>query len=153
MTIRLRPHHLLCMLTFAGKGYTPAFVANFEQVASRIARGDEAIQIVDGPDDICSPRLAESTCHCHNSSVILRDRHATEAISDLLSHQIRPGTNLLPHQNLLLILREAFVTGAIRKACTGCQWKPTCDSIAKQGFIETRLGAMPQTKADHGSHG
>lgn len=153
MTIRLRPHHLLCMLTFAGKGYTPAFVANFEQVAGRIAAGNEAIQIVDGPDDICSPLLAESICHCHNSSVILRDRLAAEAISDLLSQPIRTGTNLLPHQNLLLILREAFVTGTIRQACTGCQWKPTCDSIVKQGFIETRLGATPQTKADHGSHG
>jgi len=139
MTIRLRPHHLLCMLTFTGKGYTPAFVANFEQVTSRIAAGNEAIQIVDGPDDICQPLLAESTCHCHNSSVVLRDRLAAEAISDLLHQPIRTGTNLLPHQNLLPALREAFVTGTIRQACTGCQWKPTCDAIAEDGFTKTRL--------------
>jgi uncharacterized protein len=139
MTIRLRPHHLLCMLTFTGKGYTPAFVANFEQVTSRIAAGNEAIQIVDGPDDICQPLLAESTCHCHNSSVVLRDRLAAEAISDLLHQPIRTGTNLLPHQNLLPALREAFVTGTIRQACTGCQWKPTCDAIAEDSFTKTRL--------------
>ena len=139
MTIRLRPHHLLCMLTFAGKGYTPAFVANFEQVASRIAAGDEAIQIVDGPDDICAPLLTESTCHCHNSSVTLRDRLAAAAISDLLFLPIDAGTHLSSAQNLLPILREAFVTGTIRQACIGCQWKPTCDVIATNGFIETRL--------------
>jgi hypothetical protein len=153
MTIRLRPHHLLCMLTFAGKGYTPDFVANFEQVASRIAAGDEVIQIVEGPDDICSALLIETTCHCHNPSVSLRDRHAAAAISNLLSQPIQAGAHLLPRQNLLSILRAAFVPGTIRQACVGCQWKPTCDSIAKQGFIETRLGVMPQTKADHGSHG
>jgi uncharacterized protein len=139
MTIRLRPHHLLCMLTFAGKGYTPAFVANFEQVASRIAAGGEAIQIVDGPDDICSPLLTEPTCHCHNSSVTLRDRLAAGAISDLLSLPIRAGMHLPAALNLLPILREAFVTGTIRQACIGCQWKPTCDSIAANRFIETRL--------------
>jgi hypothetical protein len=139
MTIRLRPHHLLCMLTFAGKGYTPAFVANFEQVASRIAAGNEAIQIVDGPDDICSALLTEATCHCHNPSVILRDRHAAAAIGDLLQLPIRPGANLPLHQNLLPVLREAFVTGTIRHACVGCQWKPTCDAIAENGFTETRL--------------
>jgi hypothetical protein len=139
MTIRLRPHHLLCMLTFAGKGYTPTFVANFEQVASRIAAGNEAIQIVDGPDDICSPLLSETSCHCYNSSVVLRDRHAAEAISDLLQLPICAGTNLSPHQNLLPVLREAFVTGTIRHACVGCQWKPTCDEIAENCFMETRL--------------
>ena len=26
MTIRLRAHHLLCLLTYAGKGYSPAFI-------------------------------------------------------------------------------------------------------------------------------
>jgi hypothetical protein len=139
MTIRLRPHHLLCMLTFAGKGYTPAFVANFEQVTSRIAAGNETIQIVDGPDDICSPLLTEANCHCHNSSVILRDRHAAEAISDLLQLPIRAGANLPTRQDVLPILREAFVTGTIRQACVGCQWKPTCDAIAENGFTETRL--------------
>jgi uncharacterized protein len=142
MTIRLRPHHLLCMLTFAGKGYTPAFVGNFEQVASRIAAGNEAIQIVDGPDDICSALLTEPTCHCHNQSVILRDRHAAEAISDLLQLPIHAGANLPPGPDLLPILREAFVTGAIRQACVGCQWKPTCDAIADRDFTETRLGML-----------
>jgi uncharacterized protein len=139
MTIRLRPHHLLCMLTFAGKGYTPAFVANFEQVASRIATGDEAIQIVEGPDDICSTLLTEATCHCHNSSVTLRDHHAAAAIGDLLSLPIRAGMHLTPSPGLLQALREAFVTGTIRQACADCQWKPTCDAIAKQGFADTAL--------------
>jgi hypothetical protein len=153
MTIRLRPHHLLCMLTFAGRGYTPAFVANFEHVASRIAAGDEAIQIIEGPDDICSALLTERTCHCHNASVIRRDRHAAAAIGDLLHLPIQAGTHLTPNPNLLQTLREAFVTGTIRQACAGCQWQPTCDAIAANGFIETCLGSMPETNADHGSHG
>jgi uncharacterized protein len=139
MTIRLRPHHLLCMLTFAGRGYTPAFVANFEHVASRIAAGDEAIHIVEGPDDICSALLPDATCHCHTPSVTLRDLQAAEAISDLLHQPIQAGTHLAPGSGLLQTLREAFVTGTVRQACVGCQWKPTCDAIAENGFVETHL--------------
>ena len=32
MTIKLRAHHLLCLLTYVGKGYSPAFTANYDRV-------------------------------------------------------------------------------------------------------------------------
>ncbi|OWU61413.1 2Fe-2S ferredoxin, partial [Staphylococcus aureus] len=40
MTIRLRGHHLLCMLTYVGKGYSPAFVENYDAMAGRLGRGE-----------------------------------------------------------------------------------------------------------------
>ena len=45
MPIRIRPHDLLCMLTFVGKGYSPEFVANFERIAGLIASGDQTVGI------------------------------------------------------------------------------------------------------------
>ncbi len=56
MTVRLRGHHLLCMLTFVGKGYSPAFVENYDRIAGRLSEGED-ILLVDGPDDICAPLL------------------------------------------------------------------------------------------------
>jgi uncharacterized protein len=142
MAVQLRPHHLLCMLTFIGKGYSPAFVANLEQVVRRLATGAEMVQIVAGPDDICAPLLGKdgvADCHCHRSSVIERDRLATEAIGSLLGRAIAPGTELLLSCADLDLLREAFAAGTIRQACTGCQWKPLCDDIAAAGFADTLL--------------
>ena len=139
MTVQLRPHHLLCMLTFVGKGYGPEFVANFEQVADRIAAGNEAIEIVEGPDDVCRPLLAAADCHCRDANIALRDRQAAEAISGLLRRPIGTGTQLMPDEDLLCTLREAFARGTIRQACSGCQWKPVCDAIAQEGFSGTRL--------------
>jgi hypothetical protein len=130
------------MLTFAGKGYGPEFVANFERVADRIAAGNEAIEIVEGPDDVCRPLLAEADCHCRNADVALRDRQAAEAIGGLLRRPIGTGARLLPDEDLLRALREAFARGTIRQACSGCQWKPVCDAIAQEGFSGTRL--MPK---------
>ncbi|WP_292282104.1 DUF1284 domain-containing protein, partial [Mesorhizobium sp.] len=63
MTVRLRAHHLLCLLTYVGKGYSPAFTANYDVVVKRLAGGED-ILIVSGPDDICAPLLSESEPHC-----------------------------------------------------------------------------------------
>ena len=139
MAIHLRPHHLLCMLTFIGKGYTPVFVANFEQVVRRLSTGTETIEIVAGPDDLCAPLLCEADCHCHRASVLERDRLATESIAALLGHSLAPGTRFLLTSTDLEQLRSAFAAGTIREACTGCQWKPLCDDIAANGFTATLL--------------
>ena len=139
MTIRLRPHHLLCMLTFVGEGYSPAFVANFERITQRIAAGDQTIEIVFAPDDICAPILSDPGCHCRNSTVAERDRLAAEALTELLQQPIRPNTQLTLNAAALDRMRQAFRAGTIRSACHGCQWSPLCDSIAANHFVDTRL--------------
>lgn len=137
--IHLRPHHLLCMLTYAGNGYSPSFVANFDAIASHIASGQESVMIVDGPDDICAPLLCGEDHHCVRASVIERDRHAAGAISSLFGIEIEPGAQVTLSSPRLMALRTAFAAGTIRCACVGCQWKPLCDDIAGQNFAGTRL--------------
>lgn len=139
MTTRLRPHHLLCMLTFAGNGYTPAFVKNFEEVVRHLSTGGETVEIVEGPDDVCAPLLAESESHCNSANVTVRDHHAAEDLSNLLRQPIQPKEQVLLDQETLDILREAFAVGTIRRACSGCQWAPLCDGIAQNRFLGTQL--------------
>lgn len=139
MTIRVRPHHLLCMLTFAGKGYSPQFVTNFERIAHRIARGTQTIEIVFGPDDICAPILDDTSCHCLNASIRERDRLAAIALADLLEVPLKEGEAFKLNPERLDRMRSAFAAGTIRKACVGCQWSPICDSIAGDSFSQTAL--------------
>jgi hypothetical protein len=127
------------MLTFAGKGYTPAFVKNFEEVVRRISTGRETVEIVEGPDAVCAPLLGESDRHCSSANVGVRDRHAAEAISNLLRRPIQPKEQVLLDQMTLDVLRKAFAVGTIRRACTDCQWAPLCDGIARNRFAGTQL--------------
>ena len=83
MTIRLRPHHLLCLLTYSGKGYSAAFTANYDVIAGRISQGEDVL-IVEGPDDICAPLLGDSEPHCWRDSVTERDRLAARDLRELL---------------------------------------------------------------------
>lgn len=144
MTVRLRAHHLLCILTYAGNGYNPAFVANYNAIAGRIAEGEDIV-LVSGPDDICAPLLAEVDPHCHGASVVRRDRQAAEALAELLSRAVAVGERLVLDDATLLDMREAFARGTIRRACTGCARASLCSSIAGDGYAEVRIAARTAT--------
>ncbi len=140
MTIRLRAHHLLCMLTYAGSGYTPDFTANSDAVAARISAG-EAIHVVAGPDDICAPLLDRPDAHCLRDSVRERDALAARDLGDLLDADLAEGQRLRLGASAVKTMREAFALGSIRKACSGCEWHALCTSLACAGFRGTRLGS------------
>lgn len=133
MTVRLRAHHLLCMLTFVGEGYTPAFTDNYRRIAERLSNGEE-IKLVSGPDDICAPLLNGEEPHCFKASVIERDAAALADVAALLGEEIGPGATMLPDARLLSKLRRNFASGDIRRACHGCEWGDLCSRIATRNF-------------------
>ena len=139
MLVRLRAHHLLCLLTYAGKGYSAAFTANYDRLAARIAAG-EPVEIVSGPDDICAPLLGDEAPHCRLDRVTWRDRRAAEAIAGLLSRPIVPETRMRLDAAAIAALRAAFADGAIRTACGGCEWFDLCTAIAQDNYRRARIG-------------
>lgn len=138
MTIRLRAHHLLCLLTYVGKGYSPAFTVNYDAIAERLSRGED-ILLVPGPDDVCAPVLDGPESHCRNESVVERDRLAARDVGDLLALPIQPGVRLDLDATRLERMRRAFSVGGVRKACDGCEWKDLCSAIAADGFPATKV--------------
>ncbi|QIB34391.1 DUF1284 domain-containing protein [Ancylobacter pratisalsi] len=136
-TVRLRAHHLLCLLTFVGKGYTPAFVAHYERVVARLNAGAEAV-LVEGPDDICAPML-EGGHHCLKPRIAARDTEALAAVEAALGTRIGVGARLLLDRERVARLREAFADGSIRAACVRCQWSQLCTEVAANGYAGVRL--------------
>lgn len=142
MTIRLRAHHLLCLLTYVGKGYTPAFVAQYDALVTRLNAGEEAV-LVEGPDDICAPML-EGRHHCLKPRITARDAQALADLARLLGRPLRAGEPVPLDRGSVARMRRAFADGAIRQACAGCQWSELCTDIAAAGFAEVRVtGAEP----------
>lgn len=133
MTIRLRPHHLLCLLTYVGKGYSAAFIANYDAIAARIGAGEDVL-IVAGPDDICAPLLDDAEPHCHRDSVIERDRLALRDLGELLEASPRLGEHTVLEPAVLRRMRDAFTIGRTRAACAGCEWHGLCTTISAGGY-------------------
>lgn len=133
MTVSIRPHHLLCMLTYLGRGYTPDFVKNYDEIIARLNEG-EAVQLVSGPDDICTPMLDEAGCHCHNDSVRTRDEIAARQIGSLLKTSLETKMALRLTASQVAALRAAFADDSIRAGCEGCEWHDLCSSIASKKY-------------------
>lgn len=140
MTVRLLAHHLLCMLTYSGKGYGDAFVHNFDRLVQRIGAG-EAIALLAGPDDVCAPIAGDAQAHCHCASVTERDRLASSDLAPLVGAALAPGVRLTLTAPLLARLRTAFAAGSIRRACGGCPWHAMCTEVAARGYGGTLLRA------------
>ena len=138
MTIRLRGHHLLCLLTYKGNGYTPDFSLNFNRIVRRLSRGEEAV-IVAGADDVCQPMLCQPDFHCaddHSSEI---NSQALADIGRLLDEDLSPGQRIVFDANNVKRLRQAFLAGEIRTACQSCSWLAHCNKIAENNFRQTRL--------------
>ncbi|MBZ9883277.1 DUF1284 domain-containing protein [Mesorhizobium sp. CA10] len=138
MTVKLRAHHLLCLLTYVGKGYSPAFIANYDKVVKRLGER-EAVVIVAGPDDVCAPLLGEPEPHCLRESAAERDRMAARDVGALLGRPIQAGDRLVLDAPKLAEMRKAFSAGLTRQACSGCEWSGLCDTVAASGFSDTYL--------------
>lgn len=138
MTVLLRPHHLLCVLTHVGRGYSPAFTANMAAIIARISAREE-IEIVYGPDDICAPLLGDEDGHCHRYSVTARDRAASDEIGKLLGITVRSGARLSLDDVSIRELRRAFADMRVRSACEGCQWAALCSSVVAAQYADTLL--------------
>jgi uncharacterized protein len=138
MTVRLRAHHLLCMLTYVGRGYSPAFVDNYDGIVARLSQG-EPIRLAAGPDDICGPIQDATTAHCHNDSVVERDRLALDAVHSLLGDAVDLDAEFSLDPAMLTRFREAFNRGQTRAACAGCEWSGLCDHVSQAGYPSAAL--------------
>ncbi|MDO5654415.1 MAG: DUF1284 domain-containing protein [Brachymonas sp.] len=140
MTVALRAHHLLCVLTYVGKGYNAAFVANFNQIVQRLSAGESA-HIVTGPDAICAPLCCKqgNDAHCMSSSVVVRDQQAAHDLTPLMGQALHAGAAFVCDKALLQRLRDGFAKGTIRSACQGCEWHELCSQVARDGYRGTLL--------------
>lgn len=146
--VQVRGHHLLCLLTYVGRGYTAAFVQAMDALARRVADG-EPIQLCVGPDVLCASLQQQNVscqAHCHLARNAQRDRAALRAIAALLE---RPMQNSLAvcltpvdidimRRRLSRLDADRSVEG-LRAACRQCEWLGLCRKVTATRFMHTRL--------------
>jgi hypothetical protein len=124
--LRLRAHHLGCVLGFAGHGYDGPFTANLAAVAARVRDDpDLPILVVDGMDDVCGPcpHRAGDACaraSVSGSAVRIHDQAFLRALS------LVPGDRVAPAAIRSRLAADANARQALRKACSGCPWTAVC---------------------------
>lgn len=120
MTILFRPHHFLCALCFQGKGYSPAFVKNFQAIMDSLNQhegGETPIRVVRITDSICAPcpHRQAASCATESSTQALDHRHATAL-------EITDGETLTWNEAKQRI-RENISLDVFHQTCKDCEWK------------------------------
>jgi hypothetical protein len=124
--INIRPHHILCMHGFAGKGYSEIFIENMKNVIESI-RKENQLLIVFSRDDICKkcPNLqAEKDC---TTPEMVNKLDAVTAIEFELEEKAYTYTEIVE------ILKKKNVANIIEKICVECGWYES--GICKETMI------------------
>lgn len=128
--VNFRPHHVMCTLSFQGKGYSPEFVNNYKHIVQDLTE-DTQISIVQQTDDICAPCPHKRGLSCAEQEKIkLLDQQHQEALGlreDSLSW--KEAKNLIK-QNMTM---EKF-----HHICSPCEWKKfgICEKVLKNFLAE-----------------
>lgn len=115
--VRLRGHHLLCVLGFRGHGYSPAFTRNLAAIVRRLSDSDPPVRIAAGADDICAQYPPNEDPHCDEARVTQRDRRVLERL------KLHPG-EILSWSELSARIASVFVPEDLDTLCATCSWLP-----------------------------
>lgn len=120
----IRPHHLLCLQFFEGKGYSDSFVKHMTEIHDKLLEENPKIHLVKGTDDICKscPNNERGRCN-KESSVSGNDMRTYEAIKDEVNGD---GTW---EELTELVYKNIINQNKLKQVCETCRWSDICMKI------------------------
>ena len=122
MKIKLRGHHLLCLLGFQGYGYSEDFVSNMTHINEKRKSKDCIITLINEADDICSscPNLKGNFCENEKQNEII-----VKMDDEILSH-----FNSKKEYNSVELFKEVSLKfntlKSVENVCNNCKWENEC---------------------------
>lgn len=123
--IKLRPHHLMCITFYKGKGYSQEFVDNMSKIQSLLEDEHAQIILTQDCDDVCShcPRNVNDTCIDEIKSKAY-DQKVIEYLG-LTDYFLDPEP--IPYSILGHLTNKHILSkGHREKICGDCQWSSIC---------------------------
>jgi uncharacterized protein len=118
--LKLRGHHLICLVAFQGEGYSEAFARNFHKLQKiYLGQTEKKVKVIAGPDMACKkcPHLSKNVCTSStdgpNDRIIALDKKAFKLL------KIKPGIYTIGelHQHLRRLTKPS-----LHSFCRNCSW-------------------------------
>ena len=121
-TVKLRPHHLLCLQFFIGFGYSDEFSVNTTRVLTLLESPDAPqVILVNGADDICASCPRDNAGVCTDIDTI----EALDAFT-LATTKLKIGDRGTFTDFCNIAFDKAIKNGKYRMVCKRCVWFDTC---------------------------
>lgn len=129
--ILLRPHHILCMHHFVGKGYSEPFTQNMSKLISHLEQNpSELIMLSLSLDDICAycPHNKNKLC-ISQEKVVAYDRKCLA-----LCHLTKD--TILSWQTVKQLFRKNILdAGKLQEVCSDCEWQLLCQKQTSYSLL------------------
>ncbi len=135
--MRIRPHHLLCLQTWVGRGYSEAFTENMNRIAAKLRKHPEEMVILSaGADDICAacPNLLADG-RCRSEEKVRRfDAKVRILLEKDALNQTGRGDNLEGETYAALHsrIRESGGVSPHPDICGDCDWYGLCEEVGEK---------------------
>ena len=119
--IKLRPHHMLCLQLFEGKGYSDEFVENMSEIKRYLEENNPKVRIVEHADDICS--------HCPNcrDGICKEEQSVQEHDSRVYAMVINKVCDNVDWNTITGEINDRILKpNLIKNVCVKCQWSDIC---------------------------
>lgn len=120
--MKLRGHHLLCILGFQGYGYSEDFVLNMVRINELRKSDKTTIKLINRPDDICSacPNLKDDVCEnkMQNENIVKMDN---EVLSQFNINQEYNAIDLFNE-----VVLKFNTLKSVENICNDCKWAEKC---------------------------
>ena len=129
--IRLRHHHLMCMHTYSGTGYSGDFCRNMEQILRTLRRNpDTVIALSAACDDICGacPNRIGNRCQ---EEVSIQKRDAEVAAF----FDCRSGMRMTYRQLLEKIGPAFSKLTDVSEVCHRCEFYDLCNAVLPKKLV------------------
>ncbi|PID01600.1 hypothetical protein CSV67_13760 [Sporosarcina sp. P2] len=115
--IKLRGHHIFCLLGYRGMGYSEEYTANMTKIHDVLReRPDTLIQIIKGPDSLCAKFPKGQPYHCEDDGIYERDSVILHSLGLKVS-------DVLPWREVERRIRLHVVPDDIVVICETCSWR------------------------------
>lgn len=135
-TICLRPHHLLCLQTFVGHGYSPEFTAHMTIVQKQLTTDPlTPITLVNGPDVLCGhcPNCVDGSCTSPKPALfdhlVGQKLNTTEDTENAAPKHTDASDSPLTLHGIPSILHMS--EQLLAECCPDCEWKELCVEVCR----------------------
>ncbi|MBI2830345.1 MAG: DUF1284 domain-containing protein [Chloroflexi bacterium] len=147
--VKIRGHHLLCLLGFRGLGYSPEFTEALAEIVQKLRSNTSLpITVVTECDVICvsCPHHKEDQCRKKEDSFDRKVRARDAEVLERLS--FKPGERTTP-QEAWQRVKMKISAAALTEMCQKCEWVGY--GYCHEGLAKLAKGEAITTQLDAGS--
>lgn len=128
MVLKLRGHHLFCLLGYRGMGYSEEYVKNMTILHQTLRNEPNTfIQLVNGPDQLCEKYPNSGDYHCENKNIYEKDAIILKKLGLEIGQ-------ILSWSEIESRIRKHAVPSDLATICESCSWRAY--GVCEEGMQE-----------------